>query len=75
MIYPITDFPIEVCWSECRKNKNCTWFSYSPSEALCFLMKDCREKNNVTGWISSNRDCNSPISKKVKLLQVKVGLW
>ena len=63
MMFPITNFGMEMCWSECRKRKNCTWFSYSPSEALCFLMKDCHEKKNVTGLMSMNRDCKSPKSK------------
>ena len=64
MIFPITDIDMEVCWSECRKQKNCTWISYSPSEELCFLMMDCPEKIDETGWTSSNRDCNNPKSKK-----------
>ena len=68
MIFPITDQNLEVCWAQCRNQKNCTWFSYSQSQELCFLMNDCPEKNDESGWVSYNSDCYDPESKKFCLV-------
>ena len=67
MIMPITNFGLDMCWTQCRERKNCTWFSYSQSQKLCWLMKDCPRKNNDSGWVSSNSECYDPGSKKFSI--------
>ena len=65
MIIPITEFSsVEECWHQCHNVTNdCTWYSYSQSEKLCWLMKNCPEKTNASEWISSNGDCYNPACK------------
>ena len=63
MIFPMTEWSLEQCWFQCSQRLDCTWYSYSQSEELCWLMKYCSEKTNASEWISSNGDCYDPESK------------
>ena len=63
MIFPMTEWSLEQCWFQCNQQLDCTWYSYSQSEELCWLMKYCSEKTNASEWISSNGDCYDPESK------------
>ena len=63
MIFPMTESSLEQCWFQCNQQLDCTWYSYSQSEELCWLMKYCSEKTNASEWISSNGDCYDPESK------------
>ena len=63
MIFPTPESTIERCWFLCNQEyPDCAWFSFSQSQELCWLMKNCPEKSNTSEWISSNGDCHDPES-------------
>ena len=50
------------CYTECQKEKSCSWMSYYKELENCFLFSDCLSfgVNQTETCITSERRCNSP---------------
>ena len=47
------------CWSICKSNNRCTWFSINPAGTgpVCQLFETCTEIESNSIFVSSQLDC------------------